>query len=86
MTIITYCLVAIAQHAIQLKRSTYEVLQILYFTLTNKNHLRYLFDKTNSMMTKNAIVLFLKDYLVKFSTRPFLLDTNEIDLQLNLTH
>ena len=30
------------------------------------------------MMSKNSIVPFLKDYLIKFLTRPFLLDTNEI--------
>ena len=45
--IITYCLVAIVQHDIQLKRSTYEVLQILSISLTDKTHLRNLFDKTN---------------------------------------
>ena len=28
------------------------------------------------MMSKNSIVPFLKDYLIKFLTRPFLLDTN----------
>ncbi len=31
----------------KLKRSTYEVLQILSISLTDKNHLRDLFDKTN---------------------------------------
>ena len=30
------------------------------------------------MMSKNSIVPFLKDYLIKFLTRPFLLDTNDI--------
>lgn len=29
-------------------------------------------------MSKNSIVPFLKDYLIKFLTRPFLLDTNDI--------
>ena len=29
------------------------------------------------MMSKNSIVPFLKDYLIKFLTRPFLLDTND---------
>ena len=29
------------------------------------------------MISKNSIVLFLKDYLIKFLTRPFLLDTND---------
>lgn len=44
--IIAYCLVAIIQHNIQLKRSTYEVLQILSISLTDKTPLRELFDKT----------------------------------------
>ncbi len=47
MAIITYCLVAIVQHDMQLKRSTYEVLQILSISLTDKTHLRDLLDKTN---------------------------------------
>ena len=45
------------------------------------------------MMSKNSIVPFLKDYLIKFLTRPFLLDTNELKnlkrgkglFQMNLT-
>ena len=44
--IIAYCLVAIIQHNMQLKRSTYEVLQILSISLTDKTPLRELFDKT----------------------------------------
>lgn len=47
VAIITYCLVAIVQHDMQLKRSTYEVLQILSISLTDKTHLCDLFDKTN---------------------------------------
>ena len=31
------------------------------------------------MMSKNSIVPFLKDYLIKFLTRPFLLDTNDFN-------
>ena len=38
---------AIVQHDMKLKRSTYEVLQILSISLTDKTHLRDLFDKTN---------------------------------------
>ena len=45
--IITYCLIAIVQHDMQLKRSTYEVLQILSISLTDKTNLRELFEKTN---------------------------------------
>ena len=45
--IITYCLVAIVQHDMKLERSIYEVLQILGISLTDKTHLRDLFDKKN---------------------------------------
>lgn len=41
-------LVAIVQHDMLLKRSTYEVLQILSISLTDKTPLRELFDKTYS--------------------------------------
>lgn len=44
--ICTYCLVAIVQHDMQLDRSTYEVLQILSISLTDKTHLKDLFNKT----------------------------------------
>lgn len=44
--IIAYCLVAIVQHDMKLERSTYEVLQILGISLTDKTLLRELFDKT----------------------------------------
>lgn len=37
---------AIVQHDTQLDRSTSEVLQILSISLTDKTHLRDLFDKT----------------------------------------
>ncbi len=39
---------SIVQHDMQLKRSTYEVLQILSISLTDKTPLRELFDKTYS--------------------------------------
>lgn len=47
VAIITYCLVTIVQHDMKLKRSTYEVLQIISILLTDKTHLRDLFDKTD---------------------------------------
>ena len=47
VAIITYCLVAFVHHDMKLERSTYEVLQILGISLTDKTHLRDLFDKTN---------------------------------------
>ena len=46
VAICTYCLVAIVQKDMQLDRSTYEVLQILSISLTDKTHLRDLFDRT----------------------------------------
>ena len=45
--IISYCLVAIVQHDMKLERSTYEVLQILSISLTDKTCLKELFEKTN---------------------------------------
>lgn len=45
--IITYCLVAIVQHDMKLERSIYEILQILGISLTDKTHIRDLFDKKN---------------------------------------
>ena len=45
--ITAYCLVAIVQHDMHLERSTYEVLQILSISLTDKTQLRELFEKTN---------------------------------------
>ncbi len=46
VAICTYCLVAIVQHDMQLDRSTYEILQILSISLTDKTHLKDLFNKT----------------------------------------
>ena len=52
--ICAYCLVAIIQHDMQLDRSTYEVLQILSISLTDKTHLRETsLIKLNFKMTKN---------------------------------
>ena len=44
--IIAYCLVAIVQHDMRLERSTYEVLQILSMSLTDKTSLKELLEKT----------------------------------------
>ena len=77
VAIITYCLVAIVQHDMQLKRSTYEVLQILSISLTDKPTYVTCSIKLISMMSKNSIVPFLKDYWIKSLSRPFLLDTND---------
>ena len=59
VAIITYCLVAIIQHDMDLKRSTYEVLQILSISLTDKTHLRDLFDKTNFNDVKEQFVTLI---------------------------
>ena len=53
--ICTYCLVAIVQHDIQLDRSTYEVLQILSISLTDKTHLKDLFNKTKFQYDKERL-------------------------------
>ena len=45
--IIAYCLVAIVQHDLQLKRSTYEVLQVLSISLMDKTPLVDLFERTD---------------------------------------
>lgn len=45
--IIAYCLVAIIQHDMEIDRTTYEILQIMSISLTDKTRLRDLFNKTN---------------------------------------
>ena len=47
VAIITFCLVAIVQHDMQLELSTYDILQILCISLVCKMHLRNLLNKTN---------------------------------------
>ena len=53
----TYCLVAIVQHDMKLGRSTYEVLQILSISLTDKTNLRELFGKTKFQNDKERTSL-----------------------------
>ena len=55
--IIAYCLVAIMQHDMKLNRSTYEGLQILGISLTDKTPLRNLFSKTkfNDVKEQNGL-------------------------------
>ena len=45
VTIITYCLVAVVRNELKLERSTYELLQILSISLTDKTPMRELFEK-----------------------------------------
>lgn len=64
--IITYCLVAIMKHKMQLDRSTYEILQILGISLTDKTHLRDLFSKTKFNNVKDQSGLDGPDLFEKF--------------------
>lgn len=57
VAICTYCLVTIVQKDMKLDRSTYEVLQILSISLTDKTHLRDLFDKTKFQNVKDRFRL-----------------------------
>lgn len=52
IAISTYLLVSIVKHDMQLERSIYEVLQILSISLTDKTHLKDLFDKTKFQYDK----------------------------------
>lgn len=53
--IIAYCLVAIVQQSMKIERSTYEVLQILNISLTDKTPLQDLFEKTKINNVKDQI-------------------------------
>jgi len=53
--ICSYCLVAIIQKDMQLDRSTYEVLQILSMSLTDKTHIRDLFNKNKYQYDKERL-------------------------------
>ena len=55
--ICAYCLVAIVQKDMQIERSTYEILQILSISLTDKTHLRDLFAKTKFQNDKDRVRL-----------------------------
>ena len=72
-----YCLVAIVQHDMRLERSTYEVLQILSISLTDRTPLRELFSKTifnddKERTGSNEPLLF------NFDQDHLLVDTREI--------
>ena len=53
VAICTYLLVTIVKNDMKLERSTYEVLQILSISLTDKMHLKDLFDKTKFQYDKD---------------------------------
>ena len=62
--IIAYCLVAIVQHDLQLKRSTYEVLQILSISLMDKTPLVDLFERTDFNNVKEFDCPLFLGYLI----------------------
>ena len=53
----------------KLKRSAYEVLQILSISLTDKTHLHDLFDKTNFNDVKDLNDSLIWGYLINCLTR-----------------
>ena len=53
VAICTYLLVTIVKNDMKFGRSTYEVLQILSISLTDKSHLKDLFDKTKFQYDKD---------------------------------
>ena len=53
VAICTYLLVTIVKNDMKLERSTYKVLQILSISLTDKTHLKDLFDKTKFQYDKD---------------------------------
>ena len=55
IAISTYLLVSIVKHDMQLDRSIYEILQILGISLTDKTHLKDLFDKTKFQYDKELL-------------------------------
>lgn len=56
----------------KLKRSTYEVMQIFCISLTDKTHLRDLFNKTNFNDIKDLNDSLIPGYLINCLTRPIL--------------
>ena len=55
VAICTYLLVTIVKNNMKLERSTYKVLQILSISLTDKTHLKDLFDKTKFQYDKDRV-------------------------------
>ena len=72
VAIVAYCLVAIVQHDMQLERSTYEVLQILSISLTDKAHCENYLKRPISTMSKNFIVPFFGGCLININFSQFL--------------
>lgn len=55
--ICAYCLIAIIKNDMEFDRSTYKVIQILSIPLTDKTHLKDLFNKTNFQYDKERMRL-----------------------------
>lgn len=55
IAISTFLLVTIVKNEMKLQRSTYEILQILSISLTDKTHLTDLFDKTKFQNDKELL-------------------------------
>ena len=69
---------AIVQHDMKLERSIYETLQILGISLTDKTHLRDLFDKSNFKNIKELNDSSESNLLIfnRLVTKKFLVDTS----------
>ena len=63
VAIITYCLVAIIRNELKLKRSIYELLQILGISLTDKTPVRELFEKREMDALDAKTTLFIPGLL-----------------------
>ena len=59
VAIITYCLVAVVRNELKLERSTYELLQILSISLTDKTPMRELFEKQEIEASDVPVTPFL---------------------------
>lgn len=66
VAIITYCLVAVVQREMRLERYTYEVLQILSVSLTDKTppHSKIYSIKLITTMSKNELLIVNCYYLI----------------------
>ena len=62
----------------KLERSTYEVLLILSISLTDKTHLKDLFDKTKFQYDKDQLGFKGPNYLM-FNSYRILWNTNELN-------
>ena len=63
VAIITYCLVAIVRNELKLERSTYELLQILGISLTDKTPMRDLFEKRGMALPEVSTTPFIPGLL-----------------------